>query len=141
MNMRPLATVNVIGGGPRDADLITRIGIAFTTRPRIAWHDIHVAVRDAIVTLRGDVPTVYDRQLIVAVTRHVAGVRLVDDKINVAEPVEEGAGAKLEPSSANSRNGDDRAADQRRHVFSHLPVVAESLEDILVRNHSTQVSE
>ena len=59
----------------------TRIGIAFATRPRITWHEIHVSVRDGIVTLRGEVPTPYDRQLVVAITQHVAGVFGIDDQL------------------------------------------------------------
>lgn len=68
-----------------DADLTTRIGIAFATRPRITWHNILVTVREGIVTLRGEVPTFYDRHLVVAVTRHVAGVFGIDDQITVVE--------------------------------------------------------
>jgi hypothetical protein len=68
-----------------DADLVKRIGIAFTTRPRISWHEIHVFSSDGIVTLRGEVPSVYDRQLVVALTRHVAGVFGIEDQLTVAE--------------------------------------------------------
>jgi hypothetical protein len=71
--------------GSADADLVKRIGIAFTSRPRIAWHDFHVSANEGVVTLRGAVPSIYDRQLIVAVTRHVAGVFGVDDQLTVAE--------------------------------------------------------
>lgn len=70
---------------PYDADLTTRIGIAFATRPRISWHDIDVSVTHGIVTLRGDVPTPYDRQLVVAVTRHVAGVLGINDELRIIE--------------------------------------------------------
>jgi hypothetical protein len=69
-----------------DSDLKTRIGIAFATRPRIARHDVQVAVRDGIVTLRGNMPTPYDRQLVVALTQHVAGVFGIEDLLQVTEP-------------------------------------------------------
>jgi hypothetical protein len=68
-----------------DADVKTRIGIAFATRPRITWHDISATVHDGIVTLRGEVPTAYDRHLVVAITRHVAGVLTVDDQLVIVE--------------------------------------------------------
>ena len=68
-----------------DADLTKRIGIAFTTRPRITWHDIHVSACEGIVTLQGELPSGYDRQLVLAITRHVAGVFGIIDKLNVAE--------------------------------------------------------
>ncbi len=68
-----------------DADLRKRIAIAFATRPRIAWHSIDASVENGFVTLRGNVPSVYDRQLIVAVTRHVAGVRGIDDQLVLVE--------------------------------------------------------
>jgi hypothetical protein len=78
-----------------DADLATRVGIAFSTRPRIVGHDILVSVRDGIVTLRGAVPTPYDRYLVVALTRHVAGVFGIDDQLHVSEPLPAKATSKL----------------------------------------------
>jgi hypothetical protein len=77
-----------------DADLATRIGIAFSTRPRIVAHGILASVRDGIVTLRGAVPTPYDRYLVVALTRHVAGVFGIDDQLHVAEPLPPKAASK-----------------------------------------------
>jgi hypothetical protein len=82
-----------------DADLKTRIGIAFATRPRITWHDIQVSVRDGIVTLRGDVPTPYDRHLVVAITQHVAGVFGIDNQLHVTEP----SGIRISNESRVSR--------------------------------------
>jgi len=86
-----------------DADLNTRIGIAFATRPRISWHDIDVTVTQGIVTLRGDVPTPYDRHLVVAVTRHVAGVLGINDEIRVVEAAPRDEEAPHEVSRVQTR--------------------------------------
>lgn len=88
-----------------DADLVKRIGIAFTSRPRIAWHEFHVFANDGIVTLRGNVPSIYDRQLIVAVTRHVAGVFGINDELTIVE-------ADAKPNHPKARTDAPRAARQ-----------------------------
>jgi len=88
-----------------DADLVTRIGIAFATRPRITWHDIRVTARDGIVSLYGEVPTLYDRHLIIALTRHVAGVFGVDDQIAI---VQTEARSNSERSSSEAALSDNR---------------------------------
>ena len=66
---------------------------AFATRPRISQHTIQVSVDNGFVALRGKVPTYYDRQLIAAVTRHVAGVFGIDNWLTVAEADEQVAPA------------------------------------------------
>jgi hypothetical protein len=97
-----------------DADLTTRIGIAFATRPRITWHDIHISVRDGIVSLRGEVPTLYDRHLIVALTRHVAGVFGVDDQIAVIESL--ARSNRTRPTSDTPRTTDRQGSSNPRHI-------------------------
>jgi prepilin-type N-terminal cleavage/methylation domain-containing protein/prepilin-type processing-associated H-X9-DG protein len=78
--------VNFITNIPyADAELARRIRIAFTSRPRISRHEIHVTTLNGIVTLRGEVPTLYDRQLVLAITQHVAGVFGIDDELIVTE--------------------------------------------------------
>ncbi|MDZ4659795.1 MAG: BON domain-containing protein [Bythopirellula sp.] len=67
-----------------DADLLTRVGIALTLRLRHTLHAVHIHVDKGTVTLRGMVPTFYDRQLAIEVTRRVAGVRRVLDELTVA---------------------------------------------------------
>jgi hypothetical protein len=112
-----------------DADLATRIGIAFTTRPRIAWHEIFIAVREGIVTLRGNVPTVYDQRLIVSLTRHVAGVRKVDDELVVNETPSD-----VQSGAANPPSNDVPKQSQRKRTWlrlQQLPLVPESLDDIV----------
>ncbi len=123
-----------------DADLTMRIGIAFATRPRITWHDINVAARNGTVTLRGEVPTAYDRHLIIAVTRHVAGVRLVDDKISIAEASARRNDEAEEPVPSPTRRGaDETNSEAVRQHLKQLPVLTESLEDILARSAGAPV--
>lgn len=71
-----------------DDDLTTRIGIAFATRPRIAAREIQVSVQHGVVTLRGFVPSAYDRHLVIALTRHVAGVFGIDDDLLLNDTTE-----------------------------------------------------
>jgi hypothetical protein len=69
-----------------DADLLTRVGIALTMRLSHTLHAVHIHVDNGVVTLRGLVPTFYDRQLAIEVTRRVAGVLKVRDELSVAAP-------------------------------------------------------
>jgi hypothetical protein len=69
-----------------DADLLTRVGIALTMRFSHTLHAIHIQVDNGVVTLRGLVPSFYDRQLAIEVTRRVAGVLKVRDELSVATP-------------------------------------------------------
>jgi hypothetical protein len=67
-----------------DADLLTRVGIALTLRLQHTLHAVHIQVNGGMVTLRGIVPSFYDRQLAVEVTRRVAGVHKIQDELTVA---------------------------------------------------------
>jgi hypothetical protein len=69
-----------------DADLLTRVGIALTMRLSHTLHAVHIQVDNGVVTLRGLVPTFYDRQLAIEVTRRVAGVLKVRDELSVTTP-------------------------------------------------------
>lgn len=69
-----------------DADLLTRVGIALTMRLSHTLHAVHIQVDNGVVTLRGLVPTFYDRQLAIEVTRRVAGVLKVRDELSVTAP-------------------------------------------------------
>src|SRR4051812_47029960 len=78
-------------GGPftlntADADLLLRLSIALSVKKRAGWHLVRVAVQDGIVRLAGVVPSFYDRQLIAALTTHVAGVMRVHDELAVGDP-------------------------------------------------------
>jgi hypothetical protein len=67
-----------------DAELLTRIGIALQLLHPSANRVIHPSIEHGVVTLTGQVPTYYDRQLAFHIVRRVAGVRLVRDELNVA---------------------------------------------------------
>jgi hypothetical protein len=114
-----------------DVDLVTRLGIAFATRPRISWHDIQASVRDGVVTLRGEVPTIYDRQLIIAVTRHVAGVLNVDDQLSIADVESrksDSTGSFNAPRQADRKSSHDlrriRSRDGRHYLCACVAVFA-----------------
>jgi hypothetical protein len=79
MSQQPLP--NDIG----DADLLTRVGIALTLRLKHTPHRVNISVDRGTVTLRGAVPTFYDRQLAIEITRRVAGVMRVIDELTVPQ--------------------------------------------------------
>ena len=60
--------------------------------------------RTAVVRLEGIVPTFYDRQLILAVAQHVAGVLRVEDELAIDEPPSAQTGC----DAASSRAGNGR---------------------------------
>jgi hypothetical protein len=99
-----------------DADLTKRIAIAFATRPRVARHAIHVSVDNGLVTLRGKVPTYYDRQLIVAVTRHVAGVFDIDDWLSVHEAEAQVESATVFSNQTLAQPSESHGPNARRPV-------------------------
>jgi hypothetical protein len=69
-----------------DADLLLRIRIALSIQRRAGWHLVRFTARHGVVQLAGVVPAYYDRQLIVALVRHVAGVRGIEDELSVGDP-------------------------------------------------------
>jgi hypothetical protein len=92
-----------------DADLLTRVGIALTMRLSHTSHAVHIQVDNGVVTLRGLVPTFYDRQLVIEVTRRVAGVLKVRDELSVTAP-SDGFDKAWTPHSSNgnlSRNSQE----------------------------------
>jgi hypothetical protein len=91
-----------------DADLLTRVGIALTMRLSHTLHAIHIQVDNGIVTLRGLVPSFYDRQLAIEVTRRVAGVLKVRDELSVATP----SGGFDKAWNPQSSNGHDPRSSQ-----------------------------
>src|SRR5262245_37522822 len=74
------------GNTTADAELLVRIGIALAARQRTLWRAVRVAARNGVVRLECVVPTFYDRQLILAIAQHVAGVLRVEDELAVDEP-------------------------------------------------------
>jgi hypothetical protein len=106
-----------------DADLLVRIGIVLSIRRRAGWHLVRFAVQNGAVELSGTVPTSYDRQLIAALASHVAGVRRVRDELAIGD-------------ESLRRQVDDRPSCDQQNLFRDLPLVAESLEDILARREA-----
>ena len=72
-----------------DADLLLRLSIALAARQRAAWRAVRVRAHNGIVRLEGALPSFHDRQLILAIATHVAGVLRVEDELSIAEPVVE----------------------------------------------------
>ena len=119
-----------------DADLLLRLGIALAARQRAAWRVVRVAAQNGIVRLEGIVPTFYDRQLILAVAQHVAGVLRVEDELAIDEPPARQAASRSRRrfgSRRRSRTATEAKPAPPPNAFYHLPVLAESLEDILAR--------
>lgn len=129
--MARISTHPIGDSNPADADLTTRIAIALANHHRSGWRRIHIIVQHGAVTLIGEVSTFHNRQLVVAVTRHVAGVLRVADELRV-----EGRPTRQEERDRNdARNVADKDADAPAPTpfqsFSQIPVLTESLEDIL----------
>jgi hypothetical protein len=117
--------------GTTDTDLLLRLGIVLALKRRAGWHLVRFAVQHGVVELAGVVPTMYDRQLISAMARHVAGVLRVVDALTVGDAairqqLTDKDAVKVEDSSAPDSSA-------QRNPFAHLPVVPESLEEILAR--------
>lgn len=88
-----------------NADLLTRVGIALTLRLKHTPHAVHISIDRGTVTLRGSLPTFYDRQLAIEITRRVAGVLRVVDELTV--PQSRGG---LNANSSNSHRQASTAA-------------------------------
>ena len=113
-----------------DADLLTRLRIALSTHRRAGWHLVSFTAQNGVVQLAGIVPTFYDRQLIAALVRHVAGVFGIQDNLTVGEPSlrHQVIDAETIPFTglAKSRSAATPSSLQ------HLPVLTETLDDIRV---------
>ncbi len=120
-------TINQLQG--TDADLFLRLRIALSVKKRAGWHLVRMTVQHGVVQLVGVVPAFYDRQLIAALVRHVAGVRGIEDKLEVGDPsirqqvndVDETV-----PPSDSKPN-----AVPLRNPFAHLAALPESLDEVL----------
>jgi hypothetical protein len=112
-----------------DADLAARVGQSLTQSQRPGWFEIYVAVRNGLVTLDGKVSSERNRKLVVNATERVAGVRHVKDELQIVEM----ADVVADDVESDSFFEHQRAAKPtgRPEQFQHLPVVEESLEDIL----------
>ena len=112
-----------------DADLLLRLRIALSVKKRAGWHLVSISVQDGAVQLAGIVPSYYDRQLIGSLVRHVAGVHRIDDNLAVGDPSirqQVAAAAETDSKSDSTTN-----ATSPKNAFAHLPVLPESLDDIV----------
>lgn len=109
-----------------DADLFTRVGIALTLRLKHTPHAVHVGVDRGTVTLRGAVPTFYDRQLAIEVTRRVAGVMRVVDKLTVPQtrggPKTNSSNSPRQTSTAALHGAETEAAKRASDLPARIPV-------------------
>jgi hypothetical protein len=114
-----------------DADLLLRLGIVLALRKRAGWHLVRFGVQNGVVQLAGVVPTAYDRQLIAGMTRHVAGVLRVDDALTVGDRSIRQQVTDADPAATQIDSTTNTFAPHDQ--FLHLPVLSESLDDILSR--------
>jgi hypothetical protein len=112
-----------------DSDLLRRLRIALSIHRRAGWHLVHFTAQNGIVQLSGVVPTYYDRQLIAALVRRVAGVYGIDDQLMVGDPAirqqlidDETILLQREPATKVVPSADP---------FLHVPVLPQSLDDML----------
>lgn len=117
-----------------DADIVLRLGFTLAAWQRNAWRAVRLKSQNGVVRLEGILPTFHDRQLILAVAQHVAGVLQVEDELVVADPHR----PQEAPLAASSNVESAHAGTEARpaaapNAFHHLPVLEESLEDILAK--------
>jgi BON domain-containing protein len=113
-----------------DADLSLRLRAALSVQRRAGWHLVRHTVKNGVVRLEGDVPTFYDRQLIVALVRRVAGVYGIEDNLKVGDPSIRQQVIDDETILLPAKS--TTAVDSPRDPFRHVPVLAHSLDDIHV---------
>jgi osmotically-inducible protein OsmY len=113
-----------------DADLLLRLRIALSIQRRAGWHLVRFTAQHGVVQLAGSVPAYYDRQLIIALVRHVAGVRGIKDNLSVGDPsirqqaIDDETIALPTESATNVVTSPD--------PFRHVPTLRQSLDDVLV---------
>jgi osmotically-inducible protein OsmY len=107
----PPAAAEVESAAVSDDRLETHVQARYQDDPQLRSNDIDVTVSDAVVTLRGTVPTSEARQHAVSVAQDVNGVRSVSDQLDVRQ------GTDATPSSAARADEQDapptRAANER----------------------------
>jgi hypothetical protein len=113
-----------------DADLLLRLRIALSVHKRAGWHLVRFTTKNGVVQLAGVVPTFYDRQLIASLVRHVAGVYGIEDNLTVGDPSIRQQVIDTEKTHFESDPASN--AVPLRGPFQHVPVLPQSLDDILV---------
>lgn len=82
IDLSSLAPTGVDAGARYDQDLQQRVSAFLAGQHRPALRNLNVKAREGVVTLRGNVPTFYEREISVRLARRVAGVvQLVDEII------------------------------------------------------------
>jgi osmotically-inducible protein OsmY len=113
-----------------DADLLLRLRIALSVHKRAGWHLVEFTAQNGVVQLAGFVPTFYDRQLIGALVRHVAGVFGIEDHLAVGDP---SIRQQVTDADATPLQSDSTTKPVSfRDPFRHVPVLSQSLDDMLV---------
>jgi hypothetical protein len=120
-----------------DADILLRIGFTLAAWQRSAWRAVRVRASKGVVRLEGRLPSSHDRHLILSVAQHVAGVLRVEDELTVAERELEPRPALETPAEPILVVDCGVEAEVKQpappNAFYHLPVLDESLEDILAK--------
>jgi hypothetical protein len=115
---------------PADADLLLRLRIALSIQRRAGWHLVCFAAKHGVVQLAGIVPAYYDRQLILALVRHVAGVRGIEDNLTIGDPSIRQQTIDDETIALPAGRAAHPAPSQ--DPFQHVPTLVQSLEDVLL---------
>jgi hypothetical protein len=112
-----------------DADLLLRLRIVLSVHKRAGWHLVSFTAQNGVVQLAGVVPSFYDRQLIAALVRHVAGVFGIKDNLAVGDPSirQQVTDSETVPLQSNSPVDDVPSRDP----FVHLPTLPQSLDDMV----------
>jgi hypothetical protein len=113
-----------------DADLSVRLRIALSVNKRAGWHLVQFTAENGVVQLAGVVPTFYDRQLIVALVRRIAGVFHIKDNLTVGDPSIRQQVIDTEKTHVES--DPPSHAVPLRDPFRHIAVLQQSLDDVLV---------
>jgi hypothetical protein len=120
-----------------DSDLLRRLRIALSTHKRAGWHLVHFTAQNGVVQLAGIVPTFYDRQLIAALVRRMAGVFGIEDNLAVGDPSIRQQVTETETTPA--QRDPTIKTGPLRDPFVHLPVLSQSLDDIQIGPATTVV--
>lgn len=113
-----------------DADLSLRLRVALSVQRRAGWHLVQHSVKNGVVHLEGEVPTFYDRQLIAALVRRVAGVYGIEDNLKVGDPSIRQQVVDDETTLINRKSTTKPALS--RDPFRNVPVLSHSLDEMLV---------
>jgi hypothetical protein len=113
-----------------DADLLLRLRIALSIQRPADWHLVRFTAQHGVVQLAGIVPAYYDRQLILALVRHVAGVRGIEDNLTIGDPSIRQQMIDDETIALPAGSASHPAPSQ--DPFQHVPTLLQSLDDVLV---------